>query len=58
LTLVSTGNPALDALVAETADNLRFRHAGLSQAKLRNYASFMYQAGSWTRPRKPEVAHR
>ena len=46
------GNPALDALVAETADNLRFHHAGLSQAKLRTYASFMYQAGSWMRPRK------
>src|ERR1700674_1198696 len=46
------GNRALDALMAETADNLRFRHAGISQAKLRTYASFMYQAGSWTRPRK------
>jgi hypothetical protein len=38
--------------VAETADNLRFQHAKSSQAKLRTYASFMYQAGSWTRPRK------
>jgi hypothetical protein len=46
------GNRALDALMAETADNLRFRHAGISQAKLRTHASFMYQAGSWTRPRK------
>jgi hypothetical protein len=46
------GNRALDALMAETADDLRFRHAGISQAKLRTYASFMYQAGSWTRPRK------
>jgi hypothetical protein len=46
------GNPALDALVVETADNLRFHHAGSSQAKLRTYASFIYQAGSWTRPRK------
>jgi hypothetical protein len=45
------GNPALDALVAETADNLHFHHAGLSRAKLRTYASFMYQAGCWTRPR-------
>jgi Transposase DDE domain group 1 len=46
------GNSALDAQVAETADNLRFHHANSSQAKLRTYASFMYQAGSWTRPRK------
>jgi hypothetical protein len=46
------GNAALDALVAETAVNLRFHHAMSSQAKLRTYASFMYQAGSWKRPRK------
>jgi hypothetical protein len=39
-------------LVVETADNLRFHHAGISQTKLRTYASFMYQAGSWTRPRQ------
>jgi hypothetical protein len=42
------GNATLDALVAETADNLRFHHANSSQTKLR----FTYQAGSWTRPRK------
>jgi Transposase DDE domain group 1 len=46
------GNTALDALVAETADNLRFHHAASNQAKLRTYASFMYQASSWTLPRK------
>ena len=46
------GNAALDALVAEIADNLRFHHAKSSQTKLRTYASFTYQAGSWTRPRK------
>jgi hypothetical protein len=46
------GNSTLDALVAETADNLRFHHAKSSQTKLRTYASFTYQAGSWTRPRK------
>src|SRR5271163_7518 len=46
------GNAALDALVAETADNLRFHHAKSSQTKLRTYASFTYQAGRWTRPRK------
>jgi Transposase DDE domain group 1 len=46
------GNTTLDALVAETADNLRFHHAKSSQTKLRTYASFTYQAGSWTRPRK------
>jgi hypothetical protein len=39
-------------LVVETADNLRFHHAGISQTKLCTYASFMYQAGSWTRPRQ------
>ena len=38
--------------MAETADNLRFRHAKSNQAKLRTYASFFYQAGSWDRPRK------
>jgi hypothetical protein len=46
------GNAVLDALVAETADNLRFHHAKSSAAKLRTYASFTYQAGSWKRPRK------
>jgi hypothetical protein len=38
--------------VAETADNLRFHHGKSSAAKLRTYTSFMYQASSWTRPRK------
>jgi hypothetical protein len=38
--------------VAETAVNLRFHHAMSSKAKLRIYASFLYQAGSWRRPRK------
>src|ERR1700687_5052491 len=46
------GNSALDALVAEAADNLRFHHAMSSKAKLRTFASFTYQAGSWKRPRK------
>src|SRR5262249_43318254 len=46
------GNAALDALVAGIADNLRFHHAKSSQTKLRTYASFTYQAGSWTRSRK------
>jgi hypothetical protein len=46
------GNAALDARVAETADNLRFHHAASSEAKLRTYTSFMYQANSWARPRK------
>jgi hypothetical protein len=46
------GNTALDALVAETADNLRFHHAKSSQTKLRTFASLTYQAGSWKRPRK------
>jgi hypothetical protein len=46
------GNAALDALVAQTADNLRFRHALSRKEKLRTFASFMYQASSWKRPRK------
>jgi hypothetical protein len=46
------GNSALDALVAETAVNLRCHHAMSSTAKLRTFASFMYQANSWKRPRK------
>jgi len=46
------GNTTLDALVAEVATNLRFHHALSSKPKLRTYASVMYQAGSWSRPRK------
>ena len=46
------GNAALDALVAEAADNLRFHHATSSKAKLRTFASFMYKASSWKQPRK------
>src|SRR6266849_1831792 len=46
------GNATLDALVAETADNLRFHHAKSSQTKLRTFVSFTYQAGSCKRPRK------
>src|SRR5712672_2300408 len=46
------GNAVLDALVAETANNLRFHHANSNEPKLRTYASFFYQAGSWDRPRK------
>src|SRR3984957_15434626 len=46
------GNVALDALVAESADNLRFHHAMSSAAKLRTFANFMYQATSWKQPRK------
>jgi hypothetical protein len=46
------GNVALDALVAKAALNLRFHHAMSRKSKLRTYASFMYQAGSWKRPRK------
>jgi DDE family transposase len=46
------GNPALDALTAEIADDLRFHHAKSNQPKLRTYASFTYQARSWGRPRK------
>jgi hypothetical protein len=46
------GNAVLDAMVAKTADNLRFHHAKSRQTKLRTHASFTYQASSWKRPRK------
>src|ERR1043166_4175080 len=46
------GNAALDALVAETATHLRFHHALSCKPKLRPFASFLYQAGSWSRPCK------
>ena len=46
------GNPALDALVAETAVDLRLYHAMSRKPKLRTHVSFLYQAGSWRRPRK------
>src|SRR5215468_11793531 len=46
------GNAVLDARVAEIADNLRFHHAISGKAKLRTFASFMYQATSWNRSRK------
>ena len=46
------GNAVLDALVAEASTYLRFHHAQSRKAKLRTFASFMYQAGSWKRPRK------
>src|SRR5882757_10227094 len=46
------GNSTLDALVAKTADNLRFHHAKSRREKMRTHTSFTYQAGSWTRPRR------
>jgi Transposase DDE domain group 1 len=46
------GNAVLDAIVAKTADNLRFHHAQSRHEKMRTFASFTYQAGSWKRPRK------
>jgi Transposase DDE domain group 1 len=46
------GNAVLDAMVAKTADNLRFHHARSRQEKVRTYTSFTYQASSWKRPRK------
>jgi len=46
------GNSVLDGLVAETADHLRFRHALGTDDKLRCYESFLYQAKSWSKPRR------
>ena len=49
------GNAVLDALVAEVADNLRFRHAASRKEKLRTFTSFMYQASRWKRSRKGKL---
>ena len=46
------GNSVLDALVADTANDLRLRHAAGTEEKLRCYTSFEYQAGSWSQPRR------
>jgi hypothetical protein len=46
------GNNALDALAAETVNDLRLRHAASTEEKLRCYTSFEYQAASWSRPRR------
>jgi hypothetical protein len=46
------GNSVLDALVSDTADKLRLRHAWSTEPKLRWYTSVEYQAGSWSRPRR------
>jgi hypothetical protein len=46
------GNSVLDALVAETANDLRLHHAAGTEEKLRCYTSFEYQAGSWSQPRR------
>ena len=46
------GNAVLEASVAQAATYLRFHHAMSRQTKLRSFTSFMYQAGSWKRPRK------
>jgi hypothetical protein len=39
------GNAVLDALMAETADNLRFHHAESNQAKLRTSAELLLPGG-------------
>jgi len=46
------GNNVLDGFIARAADYLHVRHAMGSEEKLRCYESFMYQAGSWSRPRR------
>src|SRR5258708_7781884 len=50
------GNTTLDALVAKTADNLRFHHDKSRQEKLRTYATFPYHPGSWKR--RPKLVPR
>lgn len=46
------GNSVLDAMVAETADHLRFWHALSDAPKLRCYKALEYKAGSWSAPRR------
>jgi len=46
------GNSVLNALVADTANQLRLRHAAGNEDKLRCYESIEYQAGSWSHPRR------
>ena len=46
------GNSVLDAMVAETALHLRFRHVLQDAPKLRCYVALQYQAGSWSAPRR------
>ena len=46
------GNSVLDAMVAETADHLRFWHALSDAPKVRCYKALEYKAGSWSAPRR------
>ena len=46
------GNSVLDAMVAETADHLRFWHALSDAPKSRCYKALEYKAGSWSAPRR------
>ena len=46
------GNSVLAASVAREAEYLRVRHAFSDKDKMRGYATFMYQAGSWSHPRR------
>ena len=46
------GNSVLDAMVAETADHLRFWHALSDAPKARCYKALEYKAGSWSAPRR------
>ena len=46
------GNSVLAASVARDAEYLRVRHAFSDKDKMRGYATFMYQAGSWSHPRR------
>ena len=46
------GNSVLDAMVAETADHLRLRHALSDAPKSRCYKALWYKAGRWSAPRR------
>jgi len=47
-----SGNVKLDGLLEDLAAHLRCRHVFSSEDKLRTYASFEYQAKSWSKPRR------
>ena len=47
-----SGNSVLDAMVAETADHLRFWHALSDAPKSRCYKALWYKAGNWSAPRR------
>jgi hypothetical protein len=46
------GDAALARKVAETSEQLRFKHAQSNVPKMRTYTSFEHQSSTWSRPRR------